>query len=509
MHSGLLLTFQRRSDRLPGWGAVILALGAVITGLALAWLPLTWAGLGLLVAILVGLTLIDPLAGVGVALILGPSKPLTDYFLPQLPLDLGQIALIITLGSWFLHAARQGTIRVPRSPLNIPLLLFVGAASLSLLNALSLGFALKELIKWGQMLLMMWLVIDLAGERRWPTVISLLLAAAAIQALIGIWQFGIRGDGPEHFLILDDRFYRAYGTFEQPNPYGGFIGMTLPLAVGLTLGALALWVEPIKKTWEAHRPVNLRRLRTAITNRHFFPLLGMLLLSILLLTALLMSWSRGAWLGFGTAALVLLFAWPRKIWIGAGLALGSVLLALIALRFNLLPAAVASRLTGFTEFVQTFDVRGVDINSANYSVMERLAHWQTAQEMARFHPWLGIGWGNYEPVYPGYALINWPLALGHAHNIYLNQLAETGIIGLSTYLLLWIVVFWLTWRVIRQASDTWQRSLGIGLLGSWTHLSVHQFLDKLTVANLHLHIGAMLGVLSILIILNRENKAFE
>ena len=60
---------------------------AAATGLALARLPLLWAAIGLLVVVLVVATLIDPLVGLGVLLILGPTKPLTEYFVPQLPLD--------------------------------------------------------------------------------------------------------------------------------------------------------------------------------------------------------------------------------------------------------------------------------------------------------------------------------------------------------------------------------------------------------------------------------------
>ena len=46
----------------------------------------------------------------------------------------------------------------------------------------------------------------------------------------------------------------------------------------------------------------------------------------------------------------------------------------------------------------------------------------------------------------------------------------------------------------------------IGLLGAWTHLSVHQLVDKLYVANLHLYIGALLGVLSVMLIWTMEFK---
>jgi O-antigen ligase len=194
--------------------------------------------------------------------------------------------------------------------------------------------------------------------------------------------------------------------------------------------------------------------------------------------------------------------------VGLALVVGGLLLGFAALRFNLLPASIADRLTGFTDFTQTFDVRGVDINSANYAVLERLAHWQAAEEMARYHPFLGVGFGNYEPVYPGYALINWEAALGHAHNFYLNLLAETGVVGLTAYAALWIVVIGLTWRVTRRTVG-WARGVALGLFGTWAHLSVHQLVDKLYVANLHLHIGALLGVLSVLVAISVSDTSGE
>ncbi len=40
--------------------------------------------------------------------------------------------------------------------------------------------------------------------------------------------------------------------------------------------------------------------------------------------------------------------------------------------------------------------------------------------------------------------------------------------------------------------------MALGLLGAWTHLSVHHLFDNLYVNNTHLLIGAMLGVLMVL-----------
>jgi O-antigen ligase len=108
-----------------------------------------------------------------------------------------------------------------------------------------------------------------------------------------------------------------------------------------------------------------------------------------------------------------------------------------------------------------------------------------------------VGFSNYEPAYPQYALMNWPIPLGHAHNYYLNVGAELGIPGLLAYLWLWVAILWQTLRALRRGPG-WQRGLALGLLGAWTHLSAHNFFDNLYVNNTHLLIGALLGVVTIL-----------
>jgi O-antigen ligase len=213
--------------------------------------------------------------------------------------------------------------------------------------------------------------------------------------------------------------------------------------------------------------------------------------------ALVFSWSRGAWLGALAAIVVMAAALPRRVWLGVGGVAIALAVSLSANTIGLLPDAIRSRLTDFTQQAQVFDVRGQGITDANYAVLERLAHWQAAGEMIRYHPWTGVGFSNYESVYSQYALWNWPIALGHAHNIYLNVAAELGMPGLLAYLFLWGAIFWQTARALRRRSG-WERGLALGLMGAWTHLSVHHVFDNLYVNNTHLLIGALLGVLTVL-----------
>jgi len=244
-------------------------------------------------------------------------------------------------------------------------------------------------------------------------------------------------------------------------------------------------------------------------------IVGLVLLATALMgAALLASWSRGGWLGAGAAILAMLAALPRRAWLGIGL-VTLVLVGTLGLNVvGMLPLSISARLTDFMQYARFEDVRGVGISAENYAVIERLAHWQAALEMWQDNFWDGVGFGDYEPAYPAYRLVNWPIALGHAHNYYLNVAAETGLVGLLAYVLLWGAVFWRTWQVSRRAegpvltcpggqcqgsvAEGWQRGLAIGLLGAWTHLSVHHLFDNLYVNNVHLQIGVMLGMVAVL-----------
>jgi O-antigen ligase len=463
-------------------------------------------------------TVVEPLVGLSAALFLGPLWAYLRAEVPQVPAQIAQPFVALALAVWLAQGlarrelylfggrtvgaglasaqgqaqggqARGGQARGGQArglPLHIPLLIFVGAALVSLWDAVELPvYGIPEFIKWLQILLLFLFVADQLTMRKLPWLLGVLLVTGLFQAGVGIWQFGLRGEGPAHFAI-NERFYRAYGTFEQPNPYAGYIGMTLALTLGIALGVL----------FERTRRQGDERIRGRGTLLVSLP--PCLLVALALGAALAMTWSRGAWMGFGAAVLAMAVALPRKARWGLLLVLVLVVGGLGLYRVGLLPASIAARLTSFAQDVRFADVRGVGINDANYAVLERLAHWQAALEMWRTNFWTGVGFGCYEPAYARFALINWPIALGHAHNYYLTIAAETGVVGLIAYLFLWGAVFWQTWRVTRRARGL-LRGVAIGLLGVWTHLSVHHLLDNLYVNNVHLHVGVFLGLLAFVI----------
>jgi O-antigen ligase len=424
----------------------------------------------------------------GLAAILGPLKAFLAIAPLGVPAEIGQAVWALAGAGWLVRGLVTRDLRLPHSRLAWLFALYLFAGWLSLLNATSVEEGFKELFKWFQIALGAWLAWDEIerGHGRW--IVAALIGGGVLQAAIGYWQYDLRGAGPEHFRILDDH-YRAYGSFEQPNPYGGYLGLLWPLLAGLGLewGRKALAEKPraiADKIRSDILPPAFRLLPPALC----------LLLSAFCLFGLYVSFSRGAWLGAAAAGIALILAWPRRAWVGVGLGLICGLGGWGLAQAGLLPTSITSRVASVADFTNVTDVRGANITPENFALVERLAHWQAAADMMRDAPWLGVGIGNYSVAYERYQLLNWPNALGHAHMIYLNVWAETGLLGLAAYGLLWGAVIALTIQAIRKQTGL-ARGMALGLLGAWAHLSAHQLVDNLYVNNLHLTLALLLGLL--------------
>jgi putative inorganic carbon (HCO3(-)) transporter len=450
--------------------AVLLSAGAL--ALAIALLPLTWAVLLVVGSIVVGVTLMRPQFGVLLIVPAVPFGSLRQVSVGVMNVGATEALVALVLAAWLMRLVVHRQIRVTRPPLAVPLLIFWGVLVLSSLNSTSLQYSIKEIVKWTEVLCLYVMVANEMDGRWSRALVFAVLSTGALAAMHGIYQFLFQA-GPEGFVLFG-RFMRAYGTFEQPNPYAGYLGLTLPLAAGLVLAA----VSPV---------------RGRVEGRWLVWAAGC---GVLMLAALAMSWSRGAWLGFAAAVMAMVLAIVARRGRLAVLAVLFVMLlayVLLAGGFSLVPPSVVQRFSDFVPYLGVVDVRGVEVTDANFAVLERMAHWQSALSMWTENPWLGVGIGNYEPVYPSYALPLWPLPLGHAHNYYLNIAAETGVLGLAAYLFLWGTALLGAWRGVRRASG-WYLGVALGVLGVLVHLSVHNFFDNLFVHSMYLQVAILLGI---------------
>lgn len=404
------------------------------------------------------------------------------------PLSATDVGVAAGLALWFVDGVRRRSLQLTFSPVVVALLVYVGALLLALYGAQNLGESVAEVFKWGETALVILLVHQMlpATKRQW--LVAALLLGGIGQGLLGLYQFVYR-IGPDWFIILG-RFMRASGSFHQPNPYAGYLGLCLPVAA-----SLALWYW--HRLWQA-------RNQYPISNTQY---LGFVLWALfytgatsVIAAGLLASWSRGGWLGMvAGAAIVLTLRSRQAMMLGVG---GGLLLLFIFLLGSALPswipAPVAARLQEIPAYFGLTDVLSQPVTDENFAVIERLAHWVAAVRMWESAPWMGVGPGNFNTVYPLVNLPRWEEPLGHAHNIYLNTLAESGLIGFTAYVGLWIVVILWLWRQRRNAFGeraSWTAALTIGVLGVVGHSLVHNVFDNLFVQGSYLQLAFWLALL--------------
>lgn len=440
--------------------------------LVIALLPLTWAGLLVLGGIVTVITLVRPQFGVLLVVPAVPFGSVRQVNLGVINVGVTEVLVGLVLVAWLMRMVARREVRVSWPPLTLPLAIFLGTLCLSSLGSVSLQHSVKEIVKWVEVLALYVLVANVMESRWTKALVFVLLGTGALAAAQGAYQFLFQV-GPEEFVLFG-RFMRAYGTFEQPNPYAGYLGLTLPLAAGLVVAAVVPMGFRLKGWWLVW---------AAGTGG-------------LMLVGLVMSWSRGAWLGLVAAVAAMIMAVVARNGRVAVLGMLFALLlvyVLLAGGLSLVPPSIVQRFSDFLPYLGVADVRGAEITDANFAVLERMAHWQTALEMWTDHPWLGVGIGNYAPLYARYALPLWPLPLGHAHNYYLNIAAEAGVMGLLSYLLLWGAALIHSWRAAYRATG-WLWGVALGVLGVLVHLSVHNLFDNLYVHGMYLHVAILLGI---------------
>ncbi len=495
---------------LPLTVAVVIAVGVL-----LVWLPLKLAALLVGGLILGGLALLEPTLLLYALVPMIPFSSLVALPVSEAKAGVMELLLLAAVAIWLLklltgQAVRGQPLTIRQGPLLVPFLVLLGGVMLSWLNALSIRACLIETMKWAEALALYLLVINLLPPRRIKWMALVILLTGVAQAALGLYQFVFKV-GPDGFLLFGGQFLRAYGTFAQPNPYGGYLGLALPLALSLVIW-IAFETTPKSVIWAAAGPAYLNRLAQLGYSLGRLVLFGLPLAAML--AALFASQSRGAWLGFAVAGAVTVVVRSKKFALLALAAVVTGVLAALAGSISFSPGsttqeadspilAVTERFVNAAAIFDIKDVATTPVTDANFATVERLAHWQAARDMWRDHPWLGVGFGNYGVIYPAYAVGRWLDPLGHAHNYLLNLGAETGLVGIIVYLAFWISCFAVSWRAVRLSSGFF-RAVAAGGMGILAHIQVHNLVDNLYVQGMYLHVAIILGLISVIYLTNKR-----
>lgn len=261
-------------------------------------------------------------------------------------------------------------------------ILYFPLALYGLVSMLSSITAERRIHQWGESMLWFKMLIFPTAVILYRAVPRLRVPALALQIIVGV---GIAGWGLIEFAFFDrrDLEHRIDGPSSHVMTFSNLL---LPLALMILL----LW-------W--HR-------------RNWWLGVGSVVTSV----ALLLTFTRSVWLGWGVAVFVILML-KRTPW-----------------RIYALPALVFfvtfMPMDLFTRLWSTFDLK-------QYSNFDRIRMLEAGVEMIKDHPLLGVGPGNVKETYALYKKHDAPRSRPpHLHNNVVQLWAERGILGLAAYILL-------------------------------------------------------------------------
>ena len=371
----------------------------------------------------------------------------------------GRVLILLLFGVWLVRSFKEKKFLLNKNTAGLALVLFFLIALLSVLVAQNPGWGLRKVLFFLSIFPLFFLtkafISDAPKTRKLLWVVVITATASALlafgqflaqfifsyQAVAGFWGQHLAalfwGQSFGQTVVQNPSWYvnvggqtlmRAVGLFPDPHMLAFYLGLTSPLVLVLAASAkkYRLWLAVVY---------------------------------LFLLIVLLLTFSRGGYLGLVLSVLAMLFlAWPR---------LGRPAKALLASFFTLVLAITAfSNLPVAGRFFSSFDI-------SEGSNSDRLAIWQSSLAQTENNPLLGVGLGNY------------PLAINFnedyrsavtSHNLYLDILVETGILGLAAWL--WFMVSSARNALGQdQGGDQFKAVLSVCLFGSLVYFAVHAIFE--------------------------------
>jgi len=298
----------------------------------------------------------------------------------------------------------------PAGWLLLPFLAYAAANVLWVTPVRWLGW--RDWFGWAEMIAIFWVVLNgvrsLAPRRM---LFAALVALGVVAVLLGCYQHFVQPDWMMLGRVQAEQFLtRTSGCFGIPNSLAAFLILLLP-----AVGTMALGREASR----AQRAVSVA-------------------VALLFTFGLVLTISRGAWLGLALA----LSAWPlaaapggwRRRFLLAGAIVGA-LAAMFAALYAVSPD-VRDRLNGLVR----------DAGEKSRPIM-----WRAAWRLFREHPATGSGAGSYNVLFEKHRPEQFGDEPQWAHNDYLNTLSDYGAVG---FVLFFGAVAAMAWRCARAKRES-------------------------------------------------------
>lgn len=331
---------------------------------------------------------------------------LTVFITPIMPTTIVIAATIICIILFGYQCFTNKNVQLRIDSISVLVLAFMTTYVLSMINSFSRRASLSTLFVYLIFMCFYFIITNIIRTKKDVfNLVKTFILSSMLVSLYGIYQY-IFGVSMESSWVDANMFEsiktRVYSTLGNPNVLGEYLILIIPIAV------FYLFVK------------------TNLLNKlAYFASLGAMLLCIVL------TFSRGAWVGLIlSVGIFVMFAVP-KIW--------AVLLMLAYCVFITLPDSVINRFASIG-------------NTSDSSTSYRIGIWVgTILILKEFIlSGIGIGVGAFHTVYPLFSYR--AMVAHHSHNLFLQIATEAGILGIVAFVTIIIFLFFKSVKVYSQSS---------------------------------------------------------
>lgn len=379
--------------------------------------------LGLLMAIVGGsLILHDVKIGLAVAV----------FALPFLPDILSLLYLIALLLVGIYSQAFQTRKNLRKTSIDIPIVLYFILIFYSTITSVDAMGSLRDFALHSVGIAFVFVMINhVETKEDFNRLLTIMVFSAALVSLYGLYQYVVGVEIDRAWLDVEnnpDIKARVYSVFLNPNILAEYLIMLTPISVAL------FW--------------NTKKMSKKLV---FLGTTGLMML------AMLLTFSRGGWLGLAFAALVFVILVEKKL-----------LLSIIPISIGavyLLPDTILNRITSIG-------------NLTDSSNSYRLQLWNITGKVIKDHWKVGVGFGHL-PFKQTFETYTRTMPTFHAHNTFLQVLAETGLVGFLVFLGLMLTIFKQGILRLQASEDSYVRTIGAGLVAGMAGLMVHGMVENI------------------------------
>jgi O-antigen ligase len=307
---------------------------------------------------------------------------------------------------------------------------------------------------------MFFLITNTPGIRI-KRIVVIIISVGFCISLLGILQ-KLTGT-KDIYWVRDASYATHFGPYVNRNHFAGYIGMVIPVALGLLVSRFAS-VAFFKNAD--------RRSIAAEFQSHFFANLLLTFVIVIMISALFLSLSRGGILSFAVVvvAFCTLIGFTR-------------LSAIMGRGWRIIASVLVITLV----FLMWLGLDPVLNRLSNLSPGARYDIYLDTINMAKDFPVFGTGLGTFQYIYPGYKTLQSQAYYYHAHNDYLELISDSGLVGFVIVLSGFIMFFWKTLVRWWERRHYYAKGVALGGVCSVIAILAHSFTDF----NLHIPANAL------------------